>query len=336
MVFSALGHEPVDITSIYIGGGTPSLADPVLLEDWTRSVGSYIRYLPDYEFSIEANPESLTDDFARRSIDAGVNRIIIGAQSFSIKSLKLLNRKQTTKDIYRAFYRARSAGYENIGADLIFGLPAQTMKTLKADIERLIDLEPAHISFYQLTVEAGTRLAHQVASGEMKLPNDEKSAEMYRFGSHLLIDRGYRRYEVSNFAPDGRRSRHNYAYWTGAPYLGLGPAAHGYINNVRYGNVSDIDQYIEIVEAGYLPIDFAENLTDDQKLMETVMLSLRTSEGLDRQKLVNRFGEIAQAVIKNPVAQRYIKSGHLVDDSGFLRLTDAGFLLADKIITDLV
>ncbi len=336
MVFSVLGHEPIDVASIYIGGGTPSLLDPQLLEDWVRSVGSYTHFLPDYEFSIEVNPESLTSEFAQRSFGAGVNRIIIGAQSFLVKSLKLLNRKQTTKDIYRAFYRARSAGYENIAADLIFGLPAQTMKSLKADIERLIDLEPAHISFYELTVEEGTRLAEQVASGEIKLPTEEKSAEMYGFGAHLLIDRKYRRYEVSSFARDGRRSRHNYAYWTGAPYIGLGPSAHGYINNVRYGNTADIDRYIETVEAGYLPIAFAEDLNDDQRLMETVMLSLRTNEGLDQQKLVNRFGDTAGRVIDNPIVKQYIKSGHIIDDSGFLRLTDSGFLLADKIILDLI
>ncbi len=336
MVLSALGHEPADVFSIYIGGGTPSLLDPRLLENWVGLLETYTRYLLDYEFSVEVNPESLTDEFARRAFEVGVNRMIIGVQSFSARTLKILNRRQSTRDIYRAFYRARSAGFENIAADLIFGLPGQTMKMLRTDIERLTALEPAHISFYQLTVEPGTRLAEKIEAGEIELPDDEKSASMYRLGSHMLIDRKYRRYEVSNFARDGRRSRHNYAYWNGSPYLGLGPSAHGFVNNCRYGNIVEVDQYIEAVEAGYLPIAFAESLTEEQRLMETVMLSLRTSEGIDRRKLVDRFGEAAVSIMKNPVVGRYVESGHLADEAGFLRLTDAGFLVADKIILDLV
>lgn len=336
MVLLSLGHEPIDVASIYIGGGTPSLIDWELLAGWMKLLDTYVRYLPDYEFSVEVNPESLTDRFAREAFDAGVNRLIIGVQSFSETTLKRLNRRQTTREIYRAFYRARSAGYENIAADLIFGLPGQTMKMVRTDIERLTALKPTHISFYQLTVESGTRLAEQVSSGEIKLPDDERSAEIYRFGSHMLIDRGYRRYEVSNFARDGFRSRHNYAYWNGSPYIGLGPSAHGYVNNCRYGNITDFDKYIQRVEGGALPIEFVEALTDEQRLVEAVMLSLRTAEGIDKQKLVNRFAESGDRVVNNPIVRRYIKSGHLAGDSGFLRLTDAGFLLADRIILDLV
>jgi oxygen-independent coproporphyrinogen-3 oxidase len=336
MALLSLGHEPIDVASIYIGGGTPSLLDPSLLEDWVRLIKTYVRFLPDCEFSIEANPESLTDEFASRIFEAGVNRIIIGAQSFAITPLMRLNRKQTTRDIYRAFYRARSAGFENIAADLIFGLPEQTMKMVKTDIERLTALDPAHISFYQLTVEESTPLAKQIESGEIELPDEDTVAAMYRFGAHMLIDRKYRRYEVSNFARDGRRSRHNYAYWSGAPYIGLGPSAHGFVNNCRYGNVADINRYLENVEAGRLPIGFVEELTDEQRLIEQVMLSLRTAEGLDKQKLVSRFGDRSADIIDSPTTRRYIKSGHLLDDSGFLRLTDAGFLVADKIIADLL
>lgn len=335
-VFLSLGQEPIDISSIYIGGGTPSLLDPQLIENWIALIGTYARFMPDYEFSVEVNPESLTYDFARRTIDAGVNRLIVGVQSFSETILSLLNRKQVTKDIYQAFYRARSAGYENIAADLIFGLPNQTMKMLRTDIDRLIALEPDHISFYQLTVEEGTRLAEQVKSQEIKLPDNRKSAEMYRLGSHKLIDRKYRRYEVSSFARDGRHSRHNDAYWNGSPYIGLGPSAHGFINNHRYGNIADVDKYMETIDAGFFPIEFTEELTPEQQLMESVMLPLRTAEGIDKQKLVLRFGNDGAEIIDSPAVRQYIESGHLLDDCGFLRLTDAGFLLADKIILDLL
>lgn len=336
MVLLSLGQEPVDIASIYIGGGTPSLLPPRLLEEWIARVKGYARFMVDYEFSIEVNPESLTDEFACRSREAGVNRIIVGVQSFATGALRQLNRRQTTRDIYRAFYRARLAGYENIAADLIFGLPGQTMKKMRTDIDRLIALEPTHISFYQLTVEQTTRLADRVAAGEMTLPDEESLAAMYRFGSHMLIDRTYRRYEVSNFALDGRRSRHNYAYWSGSPYLGLGPSAHGFVNNCRYGNVADIKRYIEAVDAGFMPIEFVEKLTDEQRLLEAVMLSLRTSDGIDKVRQKLRFGKRAEAIFASPISRRYVDSGHLIDERGFLRLSDEGFLLADKIIADLV
>jgi len=336
MVFNALGHEPVDIATVYIGGGTPSLIEPDWLVDYINLIDTYARYMPDYEFSIEANPESLGVEFAERSFEAAVNRLVLGIQSFSVKALKKLNRKVSSKDIYRSFYRARSAGYENIAADLIFGLPGQTMKSLRTDIERLASLEPTHISFYQLTVEANTPLAEKIAGGEIELPDEEQSAAMYRIGSHILIDRKYRRYEVSNFARDGRRSRHNYAYWTGKPYLGLGPGAHGFINGYRYRNLSDIDAYTTAVESGFLPIEYCEKLTPGQKLTETIMLSMRTAEGLDKRQLIDKFGDKGSAVLKGEAVRKYTKAGYLIDDAGFLRLTDHGFLVADKIILDLI
>lgn len=336
MVMALFGHEPIDISSIYIGGGTPSLADPELLTRWISLLGSFTRYLPDYEFTIEANPESLTNEFARATFEGGVNRLIIGVQSFNSGSLRQLNRRQSTKDIYRAFYLARAAGYDNIGADLIFGLPGQRMSHLRTDIERLMALEPKHISFYQLTVEQGTPLARSVTSGTIDLPDDDRCAAMYQFGSHILIDRGYRRYEVSNFAREGYFSRHNFAYWTFAPFIALGPAAHGFVNGRRYANVADINQYVELIEKGLLPWTFVEEISPQQRLIEAIMLSLRTVDGIDKEKFLLRFDDAAEGIFQGETLKRYVESGHLIDAAGFVRLTDSGFLVADKIISDLV
>jgi len=336
MVLSAIGHEPVDVASVYIGGGTPSLADPALLTQWISVLGSYTRFMPDYEFTIEANPESVTEQFVKAVFEAGVNRIIIGVQSFAPGILAKLNRRQKTRDIYQAFYLARAAGFENIGADLIFGLPGQRVRQVRSDIDRLAALEPQHISFYQLTVEPNTRLAREVANGTLVLPDDEKSAAMYRYGSHLLGDHGYRRYEVSNFAREGFRSRHNYAYWDFSPYIGLGPGAHGFINNHRYANIADIAVYIEAMEGGHFAVEMIEELSVGQRLMEAVMLWLRTAEGIDKEKFVLHFGEAGEKILDGPEAARLAASGHLIDDAGFMRLSDDGFLVADKIITDLI
>ncbi len=336
MTLSAFGHEPIDVASIYIGGGTPSLAHHEHLSAWVSRLAAYVRFLPDYEFTIECNPESASEELFRSAIDSGVSRLIIGVQSFSTAHLARLNRRQTTKDIYKAFYLARAAGFENIGADLIFGLPGQRLRHIRSDIERLTALEPTHISFYQLTVEPGTRLAREVAHHKIALPDDEQSAAMYKYGAHLLIDRGYKRYEVSNFAREGYFSRHNFAYWNFSPYIGLGPAAHGFINNHRYGNIADLHKYLEAVDAGLFPTEFVEELTLGQRLMETVMLSLRITAGIDKERLVLQFGNKGSEILESQAVKKFIASGHLIDDAGFLRLSDDGFLLADKIIADLV
>ena len=335
-VLSAFEMEPIEVSSIYIGGGTPSLCNPDLIEEWIAQVSAYAVFLPGFEFTVEANPESLTEQFARRMFNAGANRVVIGAQSFNVAALKKIGRKQKIKDIYQAFYFARMAGFDNIGADLIFGLPGQTDRLLRSDIDRLISLEPKHISFYQLTVEADTALEKNIASGKVIVPDEDKCADFYRLGSHLLSDHKYLRYEVSNFALDGFACRHNIAYWDGHPYLAFGPAAHGFIHNQRFGNVKDVNQYVEMIEAGKLPVAFVESLEDRDRLIEVVMLSLRTAEGLNKEKLIRAFGEPALAIVESAAASRYIRSGHLVNDDGVLKLTDRGFLVADKIIFDLV
>lgn len=336
LVLSMFEREPIDIASIYIGGGTPSLIEGKMLERWLEAVKSYGRLLPGYEFTIETNPESLTNEFAHKTKTLGVNRIIIGVQSFRISSLRLIGRRQRTRDIYRAFYNVNMAGYDNIGADLIFGLPEQRVKHVRTDIDRLIDLEPKHISFYQLTVEDGTRLKKNVDGGRLALPGDNQSAHMYQVGAHLMNDRGYKRYEISNFARDGWRSRHNYAYWQGSPYIGLGPAAHGFAKDFRYGNVADLNKYFEIVESGLLPFEFVEELTEDQKLTEGVMLALRTADGIDKEQLKIGFGKKSLKILEGKVTRRLVKNGYLIDDAGFLRLSDAGFLVADKIIAEIL
>ncbi len=336
MVLAAFGHEPVEIASLYIGGGTPSLMSVELLAEWLETVQAYGRLTPNCEFTIEANPESLSAEFAVGTHNLGINRIVIGAQSFAVGLLRPLGRRQKMKDIYRAFYLCRLAGYDNIAADLIFGLPDQKIRQVKLDIERLAALEPTHISFYQLTVEPETRLAADIGLGRIVPLDEETIAAMYRFGTHLLADKGYMRYEISNFAREGRICLHNLVYWTGAPYIGLGPAAHGFIHNHRYANQADLAAYIELLEAGRLPLAFVEELDFDQRLMEAVLLSMRTTEGIDKEKLIRNFGQPALAILEGKAKAGYISSGHLIDELGFVRLSDAGFLLADTIIADLV
>lgn len=332
MVLSAFEQEPVEVSSIYIGGGTSSLIDSGFLEKWMSLIGSFCTFASGIEFSVETNPESLTPEFAEKTFQAGANRIIIGVQSFDEKSLKKLGRFQNSKNIYQAFYNARMAGYKNIGSDLIFGLPGQTMKKLRSDIDRLLALEPNHISFYQLTVEAGTILEEKIQSGKIILPDDDELAKMYRLGSHILMDKKFFRYEISNFAPEDFECRHNISYWDNSPYIGLGPAAHGYINNHRYNNVAEVGEYISLIESGQLAISNAEELTREQKFTEAVMLAMRRAVGVDKRILLQEFGEWALELLEGKTAAAFINDGYLAIEDNHLRLTDSGFLLADKII----
>lgn len=336
IALSAFEHEPVEVASIYIGGGTPSLIDLDFLEQWIALVQSYAVLLPGFEFTIEANPESLTNTFTGRTRNIGVNRIVIGVQSFAVKTLRRLNRRVNAREIYRAFYLARLAGYDNIGADLIFGLPGQNMKSLRLDLDRLIALEPTHISFYQLTVEPQTRLSELIQNGVLSLPGEETLADMYRRGVHQLIDHGYLRYEVSNFAFDGYACRHNQAYWTGAPYLGLGPSAHGYINGCRYANFKNLAAYCEAIDQNRFPLERIENLSTDQRLTEQVMLALRTSDGIDRKRFLYAFGERGLVVMEGAAAARMEREGYIERTAESMRLTDKGFLVADELTARLL
>ncbi len=332
LVLSAFEQEPVEISSIYIGGGTPSLVDTDFFEKWISLVSAFCTFSSGFEFSIETNPESLTATFAEKTFRAGANRIIIGVQSFDEKSLKKLGRFQNSKSIYQAFYNARMAGFKNIGIDLIFGLPGQTMKKLRHDIDRALALQPNHISFYQLTVEPGTALEEKTNSGKVVLPDEDQQAQMYRLGSHILMDKKFARYEISNFAPKEFRCRQNISYWNGSPYIGLGPAAHGYIDNHRYHNISGVDTYIEMIEEGQFPFAGIENLSREQIFTETVMLSLRRAKGIDKSLLLQEYGEWALELLEGKTVAPFINDGYLEIEDNHLCLTDSGFLLADKII----
>lgn len=336
MTFDNVRYEPIKVNSLYIGGGTPSLVNTDLLKKWLDTLNSYIAFIPDYEFTIETNPDSVTEEFARTVKLLGVNRIVIGVQSFDSRRLSRLNRHQKVSDIHRAFAISRSAGFENIGLDLIFGWPGQKLQSLITDIERLVALKPEHISLYQLTVESGTRLEKRIFEGEISLPGEETMAVMYEAGVKLLEEYGYKRYEVSNFASEGFHSRHNFAYWKGTPYLGFGPSAHSFVNPYRWSNVSDLSGYIEMIEGGCGPWDFFETLTAEQRFIEVVMLSLRTADGLDKEKLSREYGKKASVFFDGRILTKFISSGYLVDTGQRLQLTNRGFLVADKIIADLI
>lgn len=272
------------LETLYLGGGTPSLLPPDALATLVTSLLDVFRAtsLRDaVEVTLEANPEDVTPENAAMWRRAGINRVSLGAQSFDDGVLRWMHRNHSGARIASAVRVLRAVGIENLSLDLIFALPAELQRDWARDLDRACVLAPDHLSLYGLTVEQRAPLARWIARGAASAPDDERYAEEYLFAHERLAGAGYQFYEVSNAARDGRRSRHNSAYWSGAPYLGLGPAAHSFDGRARRWNVSAWEHYRRTVRAGRSPVESEEMLTDDQRELERLYLALRTQEGLD-------------------------------------------------------
>ncbi len=319
-----------EIGTIFVGGGTPSLMNLDAFASWLDQVRCLFRLPDGIEFSVENNPESVRLDMLKRLQELGVTRPIFGIQSFQTKLLRLLNRRHIPHHSQRAVYFANVLGFTNFGVDIIFGLPGQTTRMLAADLDQVIDLAPPHISFYQLTVEEGTPLAHKVESGELRSPDQELMLAMYRGGYDQLAEAGYVRYEVSSFAQTGFECRHNQAYWDGTEYLGLGPSAHSFLAGRRFLNCENVHEYLESLRKGVLPREYDQSGLEE-RMVEAIMLGLRTSQGISHAAFARRFGRRVEEQL-NAEQYAYLReSGHVVEDNSGVRLTESGFFLADEI-----
>ncbi len=327
--------QNAEIVSIFIGGGTPSLVNPDLFADWLSLLKRHFVVGDTIEFTIECNPESVTLTQMQVMRELCVNRPVFGIQSFNTDTLQLLDRKHNPFHSQRAIYYANALGFRNFGVDLIFGLPGQTSKMLAKDLDQLLDLNPPHISFYQLTVEEGTPLARRVANGEIALPDQELLLAMYRGGVEQMSDFGYHRYEVSSFAQPGFECKHNLRYWEGGDFLGLGPSAHSFIQDQRFANCADVHTYISSLQSGKLPrvIDKSGN---EERMTEAIMLGLRMSQGISRSAFAKRFGVPIEEKLDREQFNILVESGHLIPDKGNLRLSDEGIYLADEITRRLI
>lgn len=318
------------VQSIYVGGGTPSLANIEFLEHWLTLIKRHLNLAPDLEFSFECNPESVSGEKLSQLQSLGMNRPVFGVQSFNRKQLALLARNHNPHHTYQSVYLANALGFTNFGCDLIFGLPGQNSDDLARDMDQLLDLEPPHISFYQLTIEPGTPLADRVSKGKLRLPEDELMLALYRGGAERLAEAGYYRYEVSSFAKPGFECRHNQNYWEGGDYLGFGPAAHSFIGGKRLYNVSNLDEWSESIKRGQLALR-VDTSGEDQRMTEAIMLGLRTSKGISRAVFSERFGRSLEERLNTEQYNLLVESGHVIPDRGHVRLSDDGLLVADEI-----
>lgn len=316
--------------TVYFGGGTPTMAPARLLADLLAALAARVRFAGDPEFTLEANPESLTRDRLRELWAAGFNRISIGAQSFDDAVLHALGRRHDAARAAGAVEDARAAGWDNVSLDLIFGAPGQSLRRWIATLERAIALRPEHISTYGLTVEPGTEFHRRQEAGEILGVGEEAELAMYSAAREILRAAGYEHYEISNFALPGKRCRHNEKYWRGGDYLGLGAGAHSSAGGVRWANAPDPAQYAALLERGALPVAYAERLSAARRMEEQLILELRTAEGACLAELGGRFGRDALREYRTTIAQ-LAGAGLVRNEGSRVALTGDGMALANEV-----
>ena len=316
---------PVRPTTIYFGGGTPTALTTAQLEFVLNGFRDALDLSDLIEWTIEANPGSVSATKATLLRRLGINRISLGVQSWDDDLLQLLGREHNAQQAAQSFEIFRGAGFANINVDLMFGLPGQTIDQWRETLERTIELKPEHISTYCLTYEEDTEFFLRHARGEFRQDSDA-DAEFFQLTMSSLEDTGYEHYEISNYARPGFRSAHNRAYWSGADYLGIGPSAFSTIGFARWQNVTDFRQYSDAILAGKSAIGSKEDLTEEMKRAERIALSLRTDAGANA-KLLDRF--------PNQVGE-FVKLGLLQKRGGNFILTRAGKALADSVAAEFV
>jgi oxygen-independent coproporphyrinogen III oxidase len=322
-----LQGEPVE--TIYFGGGTPSLLSDAEMLAIMEAIHRYLNVVATAEITLEANPDDVNPDGLARWKMAGINRLSLGVQSFFGQDLLWMNRAHDEIQAERAVLDAQSMGLDNISIDLIYGLPDLTDDRWKMNISRAASLQVPHLSCYALTVEPKTPLFKKIRLGAMPDIVPEDQARQFLNGVQWLEESGYEQYEISNFARPGKRSRHNSAYWQSKKYLGLGPSAHSFNGSTRQWNVANNAKYIQSLGRGELNFK-SETLSTADRLNEYIMTSLRTSEGLDLQRVAAAFGTEKKDLLKKNAAH-YIHADQMILAGEKLILTRKGKLFADGI-----
>jgi oxygen-independent coproporphyrinogen-3 oxidase len=319
--------EPIE--TIFFGGGTPSLLRPSEIERLLNLIASRFTVQSNVEITLETNPGTVDKERLGSFKSAGINRISLGIQSFNDDELKFLTRIHTASEAKKCISDTFAVGIKNISFDLIFSLPGQTMDTWISNLKQAVEFEPTHISSYSLILEPQTPLFEMVKSGQVVPLEEELTAEMYEFTIEFLASHGYKQYEISNFAKESFKCRHNINYWNHTGYLGFGPSAHSFWQNERWWNVSDIGTYIRKISEHTFPLSGGEHLTNAQLIEEAIFLGLR-SEGIDLENYRQRFMRDLLAEYKSTVTD-LIKQGYASSDNGRFSLTAKGYVICDEI-----
>lgn len=338
--------EEYNVTTIYIGGGTPSSIESRYIEKILHKIKEKIinneTKFNDIEITIEINPGTIDRKKLQDYEKMGINRLSIGLQSTNNEILKNIGRIHTYEEFLEGYILARSIGFDNINVDLMIGLPNQTIEKIKDSVEKVINLEPEHISVYSLIVEEGTKIENLLNMNKITLPEEELERNMYWYVKNKLELNGYIHYEISNFAKENKQSKHNVNCWEQKEYIGIGTAAYSYLNNIRYGNTSNIQKYIETqdfkskkeVEKNKIRIiDEVQTLEDKKK--EYMLLSLRKIEGVSIKKFKEKY-------VENPIflyrkqLEKLVNENLLTIDGDNIKLTNKGLDLANLVWEEFV
>ncbi|HUV50024.1 MAG TPA: radical SAM family heme chaperone HemW [Anaerolineae bacterium] len=335
-----LGNIPFVFDTIYIGGGTPSILTPEDIGKIIEDACHFFKILEHAEITMEVNPGAVDKERFIGYKRVGVNRINIGAQSFQETNLKFLGRIHSGKHINPAVKWARKAGFDNIGLDLIYGIPGQTMKSWLFDLQKAVDLRPEHLSCYMLTYESGTPMYKGRQEARFCPLPENLAGDMFESTIEFLNINNYVQYEISNFVllQSGKRdnmSRHNRKYWLSAPYIGLGPSAHSFVEPVRYWNTRSVTKYIKDINGNRLSIDGKEVLSKEQQMIEAISLGLRMTDGIKTDIFDKKFDVSFNKIFAETIA--YLEEDGLIRAAeNRCSLTRKGLLFADSITSLLI
>lgn len=325
-------REP--FSTIYLGGGTPSLLDKAELTKLFLYINNVYDVDRNAEITMECNPDDITPEFTNMLSRLPINRVSMGAQTFADSRLRLLHRRHNSDEVKHAVKLLREAGIKNISIDLMFGFPDESLSQWKEDISAAMALNVEHISAYSLMYEEDTPLWKMLDTGKVKEIDEELSLTMFKELVCQLTDAGYEHYEISNFARTGYHSRHNSSYWHQVPYIGLGAAAHSFDLNSRQWNVADLKLYIEEINNGIIPME-REELDNDTTFNDIITTALRTSDGIDLNAMETRLGKRYRNTLIS-AAGKHIEQGLLEIRHDRLRLTSEGIFISDMVMSDLM
>ena len=332
---SMYGNKKINIDTIFIGGGTPSLMFDGCISTLISELRKKFNILDGCEITIEGNPNSITQSKVREWKECGVNRVSVGLQTVNSNSLKLIGRTHTKKDYINAIETIKSIGINNINTDCLIGLPKQKLSHVKHTLGLISKLGCTHMSVYSLILEENTPLFDMVERGVVKLPKEEKVLGMYNFAFKYLAEMGFDRYEVSNFAKDGYECKHNLHTWQMREYIGLGAGAHSYYDGFRYCNVDSIEEYIKLVKENNKPLNENEKVNEDGLYEETIMLGLRTKYGINLDEIKTNFGKDLLKD-KNEIILDMLNNKLIKIENNNLIATDLGFTVLNKVILELI
>lgn len=325
-------HNNLEINTIFIGGGTPSVLEADELECLLKEVAK-LNMTKDIEYSMECNPGNLTEEKLKVMKKYGVNRISMGLQAKQDNLLKGLGRIHNYKTFKENFLLAKKVGFNNINVDLMFGLPNQRLNEWEETLREIISLDPAHISAYSLIIEEGTAFYNLYENDKLKLPTEEEERKMYHLAKKILEENGFNQYEISNYAKEGKECRHNLAYWNMDNWIGVGSAAASYINGKRIKNISSVEEYINSINEKREAVEEIINNSKNDNMEEFMFMGLRKINGIDENEFKNRFSMNINDVY-GEILNKYIGEGLLIRESGRIFLSEKGIEISNIIMAD--